>query len=324
MTGRRTVRSRRCWERNQSGEVGRVGFTGGQQDPNGQVWLHARTYDPTLGRFLSVDPVRPGASGVAGYNPYTYVGNNPTTFTDPTGQVAAVGNRTQRLVAAAAATARAGHTSCVIDGCYDGLGYELEDAFRRMRDLLLAGVAGAGTALLTRTNEPEVVVGDPPVDDPEPEGEPQDGPKPPPIITDVDDDDSCQPQEVAVWKAGLRPVPVASTADWADYQRRVTGFVEYQVQISGRNVYPDGILEPTCSLQDAKQVGNAAASPYTGGSTFSPIVSQEKAQLRKYNEVIDRDPVTNVQLYTNVPEAVPVLTGWLLETATPGAAALVR
>jgi hypothetical protein len=29
--------------------------------------------------------MRPGAPGVVGYNPYTYAGSNPTTFTDPSG-----------------------------------------------------------------------------------------------------------------------------------------------------------------------------------------------------------------------------------------------
>ena len=39
----------------------------------------ARTYDPTTGRFLSVDPQRQDAS------PYVYAGNNPVGFVDPTG-----------------------------------------------------------------------------------------------------------------------------------------------------------------------------------------------------------------------------------------------
>ena len=38
-------------------------------------------YDPTLGRFLSVDPQREGAS------PYGYTGNNPVGYIDPTGEI---------------------------------------------------------------------------------------------------------------------------------------------------------------------------------------------------------------------------------------------
>ena len=41
----------------------------------------ARGYDPTLGRFLSVDPQRVGAS------PYVYAGNNPVGYIDPTGDI---------------------------------------------------------------------------------------------------------------------------------------------------------------------------------------------------------------------------------------------
>ena len=38
-----------------------------------------RVYDPTLGRFFSMDPQRQGAS------PYVYAGNNPVGYLDPTG-----------------------------------------------------------------------------------------------------------------------------------------------------------------------------------------------------------------------------------------------
>jgi hypothetical protein len=41
----------------------------------------ARYYDPTTGRFVQEDPIRFGG----GVNFYLYVGNSPTTFTDPFG-----------------------------------------------------------------------------------------------------------------------------------------------------------------------------------------------------------------------------------------------
>ena len=40
-----------------------------------------RSYDPSAGRFLSLDPQRQGAS------PYVYAGNNPVGYLDPTGAV---------------------------------------------------------------------------------------------------------------------------------------------------------------------------------------------------------------------------------------------
>ncbi|MEQ9166514.1 MAG: RHS repeat-associated core domain-containing protein, partial [Fulvivirga sp.] len=47
-------------------------------------WLdfHARQYDPTIGRFTSVDPL---SDFMSSYNPYHYTYNNPINFTDPTG-----------------------------------------------------------------------------------------------------------------------------------------------------------------------------------------------------------------------------------------------
>ncbi|MCZ7439198.1 polymorphic toxin-type HINT domain-containing protein [Micromonospora sp. WMMC241] len=62
------------------------GFVGGYQDPTDLTHLGAREYDPTIGRFISPDPINdPG-------NPqqlpaYTYAANNPVTFSDPSGEI---------------------------------------------------------------------------------------------------------------------------------------------------------------------------------------------------------------------------------------------
>jgi len=69
-----------------TGTTGTFGFTGQQHDPTGLQRLRARQYNPNLGRFTTVDPVQPGGPGTTGYNLYTYAGNNPTTWTDPSGQ----------------------------------------------------------------------------------------------------------------------------------------------------------------------------------------------------------------------------------------------
>jgi RHS repeat-associated protein len=57
-------------------------FTGREWDPEtGLYYYRARYYDPSIGRFLSEDPI--GLEG--GVNYFRYVGNNPVTATDPDG-----------------------------------------------------------------------------------------------------------------------------------------------------------------------------------------------------------------------------------------------
>ena len=64
-----------------AGEV-RYRYTGHPYDEGQEVYeTPARGYDPTLGRFLSVDPLRVDAS------PYVYAGNNPVGYLDPAGGV---------------------------------------------------------------------------------------------------------------------------------------------------------------------------------------------------------------------------------------------
>ncbi|MFF0425913.1 RHS repeat domain-containing protein [Streptomyces sp. NPDC004520] len=68
----------------QSGAFGPRGFVGGTNDPTGLTHLGAREYDPTTGRFLSVDPVV-DFDDPAQMNAYSYGYNNPLTKSDPTG-----------------------------------------------------------------------------------------------------------------------------------------------------------------------------------------------------------------------------------------------
>ncbi|MEV1061744.1 ricin-type beta-trefoil lectin domain protein [Streptomyces sp. NPDC050263] len=60
-------------------------YVGGDDDASsGLVHLGAREYDPSTGRFLSVDPVLDLADPVQ-MNGYVYCENNPVTFADPSG-----------------------------------------------------------------------------------------------------------------------------------------------------------------------------------------------------------------------------------------------
>jgi RHS repeat-associated protein len=53
-------------------------------DETGLLYLHARYYDPVLGRFIQADPSNPTGQGV-GVNRYAYALNSPTMAIDPLG-----------------------------------------------------------------------------------------------------------------------------------------------------------------------------------------------------------------------------------------------
>ncbi|HEY8938651.1 MAG TPA: RHS repeat-associated core domain-containing protein, partial [Cellvibrio sp.] len=62
------------------------GFTGHDQlDNHNLVHMGGRVYDPNLGRFLSADLFIQSPYDSQNYNRYSYVGNNPLSYTDPTG-----------------------------------------------------------------------------------------------------------------------------------------------------------------------------------------------------------------------------------------------
>src|SRR5688572_16067842 len=68
----------------------RYTFLGERNDTvTGQTYLRARQYDPSTGRFTSLDPVLGAFSMPQTLNRYPYVVNNPTTYTDPTGEFVA-------------------------------------------------------------------------------------------------------------------------------------------------------------------------------------------------------------------------------------------
>ena len=71
-----------------SSSVGSLGYTGGLTDSSGLVYLQARSLDPTSGTFTARDPMTPGGPGITGFNPYAYAGQNPVTYTDPSGREA--------------------------------------------------------------------------------------------------------------------------------------------------------------------------------------------------------------------------------------------
>jgi RHS repeat-associated protein len=62
------------------------GFTGQQDDSvDGTVYMRARAYSPALGRFLQRDSFAGYATAGQTLNRYAYSGNNPATYSDPSG-----------------------------------------------------------------------------------------------------------------------------------------------------------------------------------------------------------------------------------------------
>ena len=51
----------------------------------GLYFYHARYYDPTLARFIQPDTLVPDPGDPQSLNRYSYVGNNPVRYTDPSG-----------------------------------------------------------------------------------------------------------------------------------------------------------------------------------------------------------------------------------------------
>ncbi|WKZ13070.1 MAG: RHS repeat-associated core domain-containing protein [Gammaproteobacteria bacterium] len=64
----------------------RRGFTGHEHlDSLSLVHMNGRVYDPKIGRFMSADLLLGDPGNPQSLNPYSYVGNNPLSLTDPTG-----------------------------------------------------------------------------------------------------------------------------------------------------------------------------------------------------------------------------------------------
>jgi RHS repeat-associated protein len=62
------------------------GYTGEQTDAeSGFVYLRARYYDPTIGRFITRDPLAGSRSNPLSQHRYVYVQNNPCNRVDPSG-----------------------------------------------------------------------------------------------------------------------------------------------------------------------------------------------------------------------------------------------
>ncbi len=66
--------------------ISNKGFTGHEQmDPVGLIHMNGRVYDAELGRFIQADPFVQSPLDLQSYNRFSYVSNNPLSYTDPSG-----------------------------------------------------------------------------------------------------------------------------------------------------------------------------------------------------------------------------------------------
>jgi RHS repeat-associated protein len=64
--------------------AGTRGYVGGSADDTGLTHLGARSYDPSLGRFISVDPIM-NLDDAIQWHGYSYANNSPVVWADPDG-----------------------------------------------------------------------------------------------------------------------------------------------------------------------------------------------------------------------------------------------
>ncbi len=62
-------------------------YTGQKLDGTGFYQMGARWYDPYLDQWIQPDTIVPDLTNPQSLNPYSYVGNNPLRYTDPTGHM---------------------------------------------------------------------------------------------------------------------------------------------------------------------------------------------------------------------------------------------
>ncbi|MDP9335385.1 MAG: hypothetical protein M3Q30_19055, partial [Actinomycetota bacterium] len=68
-----------------SGTPSLLGYAGEFRNADGLIYLRARWYDPTVGRFLSRDPVLGSPRNPSSLNGFDYAAANPILLTDPSG-----------------------------------------------------------------------------------------------------------------------------------------------------------------------------------------------------------------------------------------------
>jgi len=110
-------------------------YTGQEYDAETDLYNYrARIYDPALARFYATDPAQES------FGPYTYVGNNPIRFTDPTGLIPV--NGAEKLAGKAIGKEA---EKAVAKGTEKAVANETEEEVRYVRSDKESGIVPGGT-----------------------------------------------------------------------------------------------------------------------------------------------------------------------------------
>jgi RHS repeat-associated protein len=122
------------------------GLVGGTQDASGLTHMGAREYDPTIGRFISVDPViaNDDPQQMQGYN---YASASPVTQSDPDGNFSWGAGLGKAIAKAVKKVAKYIKSHVKKKRPSSGLGRAIGQAVRRVGRILLRGAIGRAAAL---------------------------------------------------------------------------------------------------------------------------------------------------------------------------------
>jgi RHS repeat-associated protein len=123
------------------------GFTGHEHLAElGLIHMNGRLYDPVLGRFLQADPIIQAPHNAQSHNRYSYVLNNPLSFSDPSGFSAWTQWRSTIFAIAAAFIVPWAITSLISAGIAQGASWALSFAVDGGLGTLTIGTAGNAVA----------------------------------------------------------------------------------------------------------------------------------------------------------------------------------
>lgn len=136
------------------------GFTNQEQLPSAVmcgVNLNARLYDPAIGKFMAADTIVPEPFSGQSFNRYSYVANNPLSFTDVTGHdlgsfLCGLSSYCSPIIyyvpggGTTTSPSDANNTAAIIPGSAPHISQNLSN--RSQQDQFQAGVAGSGAAIV--------------------------------------------------------------------------------------------------------------------------------------------------------------------------------